>query len=249
MTFHDDDILHPDYLKYALKVINKYPNISIVSSNYKGYTNPTNKNWKKASSYYKYCSTKRDFVNYLYRMQKYGYPPTIYKTSNLKKCIYNSENGELCMPNLEYDFLKQFGKMSDKPFVIETMQENDGAVIFQSRALLRYRVHAGQDTTSGGPSYSEIIAYNRYCKKYMQNNWYEKFMYNLINYKQLKQAYVWNNTNELSLNEFIQKAIDEGAGCKWTELCLHPIYGKFFIRLAYWLRKIFKSKYKRGFFF
>ena len=72
MTFHDDDILHPDYLKYALKVINKYPNISIVSSNYKGYTNPTNENWNKASSYYKYCSTKRDFVNYLYRMQEYG---------------------------------------------------------------------------------------------------------------------------------------------------------------------------------
>ena len=29
ILFHDDDIMHPDYFKYAIEAINKYPNTTI----------------------------------------------------------------------------------------------------------------------------------------------------------------------------------------------------------------------------
>ncbi len=235
MMFHDDDIIHPDYIKYAIGAINKYPNTSIISCCYKEWTNPTNDNWEKASQRFDYCSDKKTFVNYLYRMQRYGYSSTIYKIQNLKDYQY------------DINYYKQFGKIGDKPFVANTMKNDDGAVIFRSKKLLRYRVHPGQDTSSSGPYYDEIIAYSKFAKQYMLDSLYSKFMFSLINYKQLKIAYKWGGDYTLSLNEFIQKAIDEGAGCLWTKLCITPLIGNLFIETAHILRKIFKSKYKRHF--
>ena len=174
----------------------------------------------------------KDFVNYLYRLQRYGYSDTIYKTQNLKKFDFDME------------YYSKFGKMGDKPFVVNTMNNDDGAVILRDKKILRYRVHPGQDTSSSGPYYSEIIAYSKYCKDFMQGSFYSKFMFNIINYKQLKCAYIWGKDYTLSFEDFVQKALNEGAGCKWTELSLYKYYGKFFIELAHILRKIFKSKYK-----
>ena len=236
IIFHDDDILHPDYLKFAIDAINKYPNTSIISTCYQEWSNPTNKNWAKASQRFDYCTDKKIFVNYLYRMQRYAYSPTIFKTQNLKEHIFDDE------------YYAQFGKMGDKPFVANTMKDEDSAIIFRCKKLLRYRVHAGQDTQSIGPYYNQIIAYNKYYKEYMQDCLYSKFMFNIINYKQLRIAYFWGRDFTLSLEEFIQKAIDEGAGCEWTKLCIIPVVGKLFIETAHILRKFFKTKYKRVFY-
>lgn len=233
--FHDDDILHPDYLKFALGAINKFPNTAIVSSCYQEWSEPTNGNWTKVSQRFDYCVNKKMFVNYLYRMQRYAYPNTVYKTKNLKNHIFDME------------YYSQFGKIVDKPFVTNTMMDNDGAVIFRSKKLLRYRVHAGQDTRSSGPYYDEIIAYNKYCKNYMQNSWYSKLMYNITNYKQLRRAYEWGRDYTLSLNEFIAKAIEDGGGCEWTKLCILPFVGKIFIEIAHIARKFLKTPYKRVF--
>ena len=233
ILFHDDDILHPDYFKFATEAINKFPNTAIVSSCYQEWSNPTNDNWAKASQRFDYCVDKKMFVNYLYRMQRYGYSNTIYKVQNLKDHIYDME------------YYAQFGKIGDKPLVANTMKDDDGAVIFRSKKLLRYRVHAGQDTQTSGPYYDNIIAYSKFAKQYMQDCWYSKFMFNIINYKQLRIAYFWGRDFTLSLEEFIQKAIDEGAGCEWTRLCILPVVGKIFVEIAHILRKFFKTRYKR----
>lgn len=235
IMFHDVDIMHPDYVEYAISAINKFPNTTIVSTHYQGWSNPTNDNWEKASKRFDYCSDKRTFANYLYRMQRYVFSPTVYKTQNLREHIFDMK------------YYGQFGGIGDKPFVANTMKDNDGAVIFRSKKLLRYRVHPGQDTSSSGPYYDEIIAYSKFAKQYMQDSLYSKFMFSLINYKQLKIAYKWGGDYTLSLNEFIKKAIDEGAGCLWTKLCITPLIGNLFIETAHILRKIFKSKYKRHF--
>lgn len=235
IMFHDDDILHPDYLKFAIGAINKFPNTAIVSTCYQEWSNPTNDNWAKASQRFDYCVDKKMFVNYLYRMQRYAYSPTIFKTQNLRDHIYDME------------YYAQFGKMGDKPLVANTMKDEDGAVIFRSKKLLRYRVHPGQDTQSSGPYYDEIIAYSRFCKDYMQDCLYSKFMFNLINYKQLRISYFWGRDFTISLEEFMQKAINDGGGCEWTRLCILPFVGKIFVEIAHILRKFFKTRYKRVF--
>lgn len=232
IMLHDDDIIHPDYLKYALAAINKTPNTAVVSSFYKEWTHPDNLNWKHAHTSFNYCPNKQIFADYLYRMQNFCYSNTVYKTSNLRDYIKLNES------------LDSFGKIADKPFVLKTMKDNDGAVILRDKNLIRYRVHPGQDTASSGPFYDEIITYNKFFKHYMQKSAYSMFMYNLINYKQLKNAYIWGKDNTLSLNEFVQKAVDEGAGCFWTEKCINPKFGKIFIETAHILRKIFKTQYK-----
>lgn len=237
IMFHDDDIMHPDYFSYAIEAINKYPNTAIVSSCYQDWSNPTNDNWSKASQRFDYCADKKTFVNYLYRMQRLSYPNTIYKTQNLKDHIYDME------------YYAQYGMIFDKPFVANTMKDDDGAVIFRSKRLLRYRVYSEQDNKNVGPDYDSIIAYSKFAKLYMQDSCYSRFMYNLINYKQLRVAYIWGRDFTLSLREFIQKAIDEGAGCEWTKLCILPVIGNVFVEIAHVLRKFFKTQYKRIFVF
>lgn len=234
MLFHDDDILHPEYINYAIQAINKYPNTSIVSTAYKASSNPTNDNWKKASKRFCYCQKQTIFAEYLCYMQKYAYSPTIYKTQNLKDFISKQNMKDY----------KKFGKVGDKPFVIDSMKENDGAIIFQDRKLLRYRVHPGQDTQSSGPYYDEIIEFNKYYKSFMQNNLYSGLLFSLINYKQLKNAYEWGKDYTLSLKDFIQKAINEGAGCEYTQLCISEC-GWLFVEIAHILRKFLKPHYKR----
>lgn len=236
ILFHDDDILHPDYFKYAMKAVKKFPKTTVISSAYKEYENPDNKNWEKIFGSFYYCETKNDFINYLYYEQNFAYTCTIYKTENLKKIAGNEPK------------TSKFGKICDKPFVIGTMQENDGAVIFKDKHFLRYRVHPGQDTQASGPRFEEIVEYNKFYKSYMDKKRYTNFLFNLINYKQLRNAYIWRKDNSLSLNEFIQKAIDEGAGCNYTKLCISK-GGSFYIGLAYILRKIFKSNYTSHFIF
>ena len=236
LIFNGGDILHPDYLKYAIDAINKYPNTSVVSSCYQEWSNPTNENWAKASQRFDYCTDKKMFVNYLYRMQRYSHSNTVYKTQNLKEHIYNTE------------YYAQFGRIGNKPLIANTMKDNDGAIIFRSKKFLRYRVSLEKNNQNCGPSYGEIIAYSRFAKQYMQDCLYSKFMFNIINYKQLRVAYVWGRDFTLSLEEFIQKAIDEDAGCEWTKLCIIPVVGKLFIEAAHILRKFFKTKYKRVFY-
>ena len=80
------------------------------------------------------------------------------------------------------EYYTQFGRMFDKPFVANTMKDDDGAVIFRSKRLLRYRVYSEQENKDTVPNYDNIIAYSKFAKPYMQDCWYSKFMYNIINY-------------------------------------------------------------------
>ena len=81
----------------------------------------------------------------------------------------------------------------------------------------------------------------------MNHSMYSKFMYNLINYPQLRSAYFRGHDFTISLNEFINRAISENAGCYWTKLCTIPYLGIIFIETAHVLRKFFKTTYKRVF--
>ncbi len=233
LMFHSEDVLHPSYLEYAISAINKFPNTSIVSTHYQGWSNPTNDNWQDASKRFDYCPDKKTFANYLYRMQRFAFSPTVYKTQNLRDHIFDME------------YYGQFGGIGDKPFAANTMQENDGAIIFRSRKLLRYRTYVGRHDV--GPSYSEIIAFNHFFKQYMYDSVYSIFMYNLINFKQLRNAYFWGHDFTMSLEEFIEQAINEDAGCIWTRLCIIPYLGVIFRETAHILRKFFKTQYKRVF--
>lgn len=233
IMFQDVDIMHPDYVKYAIQAINKFPKTAIVSTHYQGWSNPTNENWGKASKRFDYCADKRKFANYLYRMQRYVFSPTVYKTQNLREHIF------------DMGYYAQFGEIGDKPFVANTMKDDDGAVIFRDKKLLRYRTYIGRN--DNGPSYAAIVAFNRFFKQYMDESVYSKFMYNLVNYKQLKTAYFWGRDFTLDLSEFIDLAIRENAGCFWTRLCTIPYFGIIFRETAHILRKFFKTTYKRVF--
>ncbi len=39
MLFHDDDLLHPKYLEYALNLLNKYDDISVITTRYTEFWN------------------------------------------------------------------------------------------------------------------------------------------------------------------------------------------------------------------
>lgn len=235
LIFNDEDILHPDYLKYAIAAINKFPNTSIVSTRHQNWSNPTNENWQKASKRFDYCENKRVFADYLYRMQRYAFFPTVYRTQNLKEHIFDME------------YYGQFEEIGQKPFVANTMKDDDAAIIFRSKKLLRYRNYVGRNDSIVG--YDAIIAFNKFFKEHMDESLYSKFMFNLINYSQLRTAYFNKRDFTLSLNEFLNLAIKENAGCFWTRLSAIPYLGILFREIAQILRQFFKTTYKRVFTF
>ena len=91
MLFHDDDILHPDYIKLACEAINKYKNIGIISCDYKEYTNPNCQNWKKIPKTFYHITSKNDLADFLYYKRKFVFSPVIYKTANLKQYMKNQQ--------------------------------------------------------------------------------------------------------------------------------------------------------------
>lgn len=149
MLFHDDDILHPDYLACALKIMNKENSFSAFYTKYTEFKdNDSPKTFSKLKSKYHLFKTKRDFAIYMFFVEGVAYATAIYDTELFKKT------------DLEYS---RFSKFNDWPFMVK-FGDYGNILLFEDTAAFHVRKHANQDTNTytNVPLFEQIVNWDKF---------------------------------------------------------------------------------------
>lgn len=211
MVFHDDDIMHPKYVETAMGLINKNPEAVLLGACYIPLQEPDNENWKEISTKAVFCETQKDFTALLYTNFAFHFGSAIYRTDLYKSTPFMNDS--------------IYGKIWDRPFLLEIAKH--GPVIALKASYIRYRCHPGQDSsdTNSGPFVHEWLTLQKYYYQILGSSLFDKYSRTFItyNYEQLLAGYNWMKAEhrETSFNEFVQKAVKEGAATN-----LSVFYGK-----------------------
>ncbi len=197
MVFHDDDLLHPEYLSNALKIFNKYDDAVLVGTGMTFENNPLNQNWSNNAGKIEIFSSPPDFAAYLYSGFPYHFSSTIYKSDLFQKL------------NIDYD---EYGKIADRPFLFDFA--GYGRVCLQTEYFVRYRLHSIQDSrnVSTGPYKDQLFALHRKYHKLLGDNILTR---NGRIFIRKNYEYLYNESlklkNTISQKEYIREALEKGA--------------------------------------
>lgn len=148
MLFHDDDILHPEYLKFALKILNKYKNISLITTRYTEFWNDNcPQKFKNIKQNYYLFKDQKDFAAHMFFIECIAYATAIYKTKDFLKT------------DLEYD---KYSKFNDWPFMVK-IAERGHSVLIDAPNVFYVRRHDQQDTCTNTNtiSFDQIINWDK----------------------------------------------------------------------------------------
>jgi len=226
MFFHDDDILHPQYIETAHKLVNQYDNVDLVCGLLTVFSDDEEINIKTTNIVKYSCfETKEDFVSHCFSAfhtdnSSIMFPHIIYKTKNIKNIDIKSDI---------------YGKIADKPFVIESIK--DGKCIqIRNRDMMFYRVHKGQDsaTSQNGPFPQEIYEHTKFFKQYMTTNENKK-KYKVFAISWLMNLYNWggNDKSKTGVKNFIKEAYNQ------------KVIGKYEYQLSMGPFKLVRKKWNR----
>jgi glycosyltransferase involved in cell wall biosynthesis len=148
MLFHDDDILHPGYFDLALRVLNTYPELTLIATRYTEFENGNiPKSPRDLSTEHYYFDNQRDFARHMYFVERIAYATAIYKTDDFLKTP------------LEYE---KYNKFNDWPFMVKVAAHGP-SLLFNDCSLFFIRRHAKQDTwtTVNTPSLEQIVNWDK----------------------------------------------------------------------------------------
>jgi glycosyltransferase involved in cell wall biosynthesis len=133
MLFHDDDLLHPQYLEFALQQLNTYKNLSLITTRYTDFQDqqvPTLTNSVSSNAYL--FENQQAFAHFLYFNEVVCFAPAIYRTDALLATPID---------------VKRYGKFFDWPFMVDVTAHGSSA-IFEDLGLIWVRRHPQQETTN-----------------------------------------------------------------------------------------------------
>jgi len=134
MIFHDDDILHPDFLENIVK-LNEIDDINLAAIAVNSLVIKNNFDTNKRITCYKNnrkVFSKKDLVDSYLCYDSKGVPPFpsyLYRTSMLKNTRLHTKKG---------------GKHSDLTFLIDILE--NGYFLWLEKPLMSYRIHMNNDS-------------------------------------------------------------------------------------------------------
>lgn len=140
-VFHDDDVIHPEYIERAMHILTKNPGIVYTGGGAIALYNCSNDNWPPMNgNYVLYPSVDNAFFQLL--AGRLNFCTAIYKTSAYKRTAYHPEI---------------YGKLHDIPFLVDIGLLGD--CVYIPEICVRWRQHPGSDsnTLSTGPFPGEVI--------------------------------------------------------------------------------------------
>jgi glycosyltransferase involved in cell wall biosynthesis len=236
MIFHDDDIIHCQYIELAQHILKNYNNIDIICTGANRFSKEFQIKQNLCKKFHlRVFSSKLNFAEMVF-INKLGkdlcYPNIIYRRENLVKSV-------------KHFVFSDFGKISDRPFVLETVQ--NGQAVFIEEQMINYRVHEKQDsaTNSNGPYDNEIINLLKYFKQILQEKWYSYFIYTVHSYYWLKSLNKWGYLDR-PLNIIAKKAFEAGVINKYTYNLCSSSFAPILSKLNYAFKKLFiMAEYKK----
>lgn len=150
MLFHDDDLLHPNYLFDVSAVLSKVANATVAVSAMRIHRDPEGAAWEQVRGSRAQIWTGRQLADRLYRGFAMPFCSAIYRTDVLRRTLP------------QFDI---YGKIFDRPFVLEAVCAGKAVVMLDP--YVKYRTHSQQDSTdhSTGPFLSEVLALQGYYRR------------------------------------------------------------------------------------
>jgi len=203
IIFHDDDLIHHNYLEYILMALNENPKASLVCSGMLRANNPQEQLFKNYNFSYKKFKDKSNFISLVYLGFPMCFPSCLYKTENMKKVIKIKA--------------EKFGKICDRPVVYSAVKEGEEIILFPGQ-YIHYRLHSGQDSNSkaNGPFPNQIFELQKlyYNELYLNSNFKSKlifltsfYYYMSLDFKNFKSEYNSRKTFILEFVEFVNGKI------------------------------------------
>lgn len=210
MVFHDDDLLHPEYIKSILSLISNNPKADVIGCATSTFTNKPKKIRIKKLKYLN-CRSKSQFVNELISGFPLSFCSVVYKTSSF---LDNS-----------FDH-KKYGKIGDRPFVINMIKENGSGLLIKNK-LIYTRLHKNQDSNKVISNNHNKHIYNhlKFYRDCLFENNHNQYKYNF--HKRIlyisRDFYDWGISKNLSFNQFLSEGIENGCFTK-KEILYSRIY-------------------------
>lgn len=237
MLFHDDDLLHPNYLSDASFALTREPHATVVVSAMRVYPEPERVGWEPVRASHYRVLTGRQLAAQLYGGFPMPFCSAIYRTDVLQRGNFG---------------LEKYGKIFDRPFVIEAALAGSAVVMLDP--YVKYRTHAAQDSAdqATGPFLLEIFALQRYYRKILGERLsdFPGRIFLRRNYRNLLNEFDRLNQNvprPMLPAEFFHDAIGAEAASGWSLR-----YGKCYAALTHlprWIERRLKALLRRGHWF
>jgi glycosyltransferase involved in cell wall biosynthesis len=207
MFFHDDDLLNPKYLEYALEALNTYPNIAYITTKTTNFNGKKRSIIKPANKNHYYFTQQKDFANYIYLMEGVAMQTAIYNTDLFKKNPRDNES---------------YGKFFDWPYLVK-LAGCGNVVLFEDPEMFYVRIHPEQwswNSSGWGISIDNVINWDYCFYKAIQANkkyslgffiFYSKCMlllrgkYTAYVSKKIKNKYPFDVVKKLASAKFSMK--------------------------------------------
>lgn len=206
MLFHDDDLLHPNYLRDVSLALAHEPHATVAVSAMRAYQDPERAEWGQVRGSRYRILTGRQLATSLYGGFPMPFCSAVYRADVLKQGNFRFET---------------YGKICDRPFVIEAAQAGSAVVMLDP--YVKYRIHTRQDSTdqSTGPFLPEIFALQRYYREVLGERLIDSpgRIFLRRNYRNLLSEFIRLNRNArapISQDEFFRSAIEAGAASTWS---------------------------------
>lgn len=127
IIFHDDDLMHPRYVEYLMKVINEHPEVVLLGGKTNISSHLENIPWCEPEGKYILGNTC-DLTKWYIRGDTFSFPSICYKTEILKKLKSRED---------------LYGNRLDFPFVAEVSKY--GPICELKDRFIHYRTHGNND--------------------------------------------------------------------------------------------------------
>lgn len=230
MMFHDDDLLHPQYLRDVSYAIAKTPNASIAVSSMILSSIPEEIGWARTNWEKYHVVNRQELARLLYAGFRMPFCSAVYRTDVLKR--------------LDVKF-HLYGKIFDRPFILDALLA--GPAVVMTGKYVNYRIHSGQDSTdySTGPFLSEVFALQKYYREILGEQIYSPYgrVFLRKNYSNLSREYCRRKESGADIGsfpDFLRLAVDAGATSEKT-LRLGAVYASISNRVRKF-EKVLKLK-------
>lgn len=155
MVFHDDDLMAPGFLEYAISALEQNENVVFVSSMMRQFEGHSPELTPLSSSPHPMLCTGYDLVKLFLTGFPLHFGSTLYRSDILLRGLPDTD---------------KYAGAGDRPFLLDLLGEDKHCGVF-SQPLIFYRIHPQQDSKVGELDATHIIELYRAYRKILSKQW------------------------------------------------------------------------------
>ena len=195
LLLHDDDLIHPEYLGTALRVLLMHPEVNLLTANTVPWDIDQDPVDLPSLSAKGHLFSGREYATYVYNAGHPSYSLAIYKSSAFK-ALKIHENFD------------RYGKWGDVPLMLETIQSGKAVVLTDACGWMG--LHAGQDTNdpSTQPAYQAWIHREANFYRLMGDDPFSLsgLSFCIMNFRHIRSGYKRRVRKDVSFKQFLAEA-------------------------------------------